>query len=225
MAQARRGALGVVAPPPGTVQIGPAALVNDVRATYRNLGWVSPPVDESLPAMQLGPGWGPMYNYAPTLHPNVPDQLRSVRKQNFTQAYLYNDPPDMPAGLALFRLQAIVRKTPAQYGTDGFALGHYAPFFAGVPVRSIAPFVESSGFQPISRGGHVLVSLTESNVEGGPAATARRFANTRLGLWFKSWVVGGANVRPYGSRQTPSPQLRGVLPNYGYLTLPRVIGS
>ena len=144
--------------------------------------------------------------------------------------FSYSDPSEV-LGVALFRRQAIVGKIPAQFGTDSFSLGHYAPFRNPRPVGTapgtppLLAEMQNSAFQPISRGGHMLVSITEMNYEGGPAATNRRFANTRFGLWFKTWVVGGANIRPLGSVQTPSPQFRGVFPNYGYMTLPQVIGS
>lgn len=217
----------------------PPPEVVETRATsFRDIGWLLGGPDETPVATMLGPGWGPIYASSPQLQsapydPAVQNPKRgtSAFRVASQQITLYSDPPELPAGTGLFKLQAIVRKAPQQYGTDEFALGHYAPFRlprATGPAPGSPPLLAemmNSAFQPISRGGHLLVSITESNVEGGPGAAARRFANTRMGLWFKSWVIGGANVRPFGTQQTPSPQFRGVLPSYGYITLPQVIGQ
>jgi hypothetical protein len=199
-----------------------AVLPTAGATSYRNVGWLVGSPDETAVPSQVGPGW--IYNATPQLTPQVgADQLRPYKVAP-RDIYQYSDPPEV-LGVSLWRRQAVVRKSPTQYGTDAFALGHYAPFKTGIPIRSTSPFVESSGFQPISRGGHVLVSITESNRIGGPAAAVRMFANSLMGLWFKAWVVGGANIRPLGSVQTPSPQFRGVLPTYGYVTLPQIIGQ
>jgi hypothetical protein len=208
---------GMLTPPPAAVAALPSA-----RATsFRNVGWLAGGPDESAVPSVTGPGW--IYNATPAVTPQVPGPLRPYKVAP-RDIYHYSDPPEV-LGVALWRRQAVASLAPTQYGSDSFALGHYSPFRTGIPIRSTSPFVESSGFQPISRGGHVLVSLTEVQQEGGPAATARRFANTRFGLWFKAWVIGGANVRPFGSVQTPSPQFRGVLPSYGYTTIPQIIGQ
>jgi hypothetical protein len=206
-------------PPPPAV----AALPQAGATSFRNVGWLVGNPDDSAASYRLGPGW--VYNATPQLTPQDPTSQLRAYKVPYRNTFVYSDPPDVPIGLTLWRRQAIVLKTPTQYGSDAFALGHYAPFHAGVPIRSVAPFVESSGFQPLSRGGKLLVSITESNREGGPGAAGRRFANTRFGLWFKAWVIGGSTIRPLGSVQTPSPQFRGVLPNYGYMTLPQIIGQ
>lgn len=201
--------------------------------------WLGKP-DETPYMAMTGPGWGPVYATSPALRatPQASDPASQNPKSGTSswrvasqQTWSYSDPPELPAGTSIFRRQAIVGKVPQQWGTDGFALGHYAPFRMPRPVGTapgsppLLAEMQNSAFQPISRGGHVLVSITESNYEGGPGAAARRFANTRFGLWFKAWVIGGSNIRPLGAVQTPSLQLRGVLPNYGYLTLPQVIGG
>src|SRR5215472_2161179 len=221
---------GMLTPPPPAVA--------EVKApSFRELGWLQYRDDNGIASM-LGPGWGPVYASNPQLQeapfdPAVQNPKRgtSAFRVASRQLYLYSDPPELPAGTTLWRLQPIVRKTPQQYGTDEFALGHYAPFRLPRPTGTapgsppLLAEMQNSIFQGISRGGHVLVSMTESSYEGGPGAAARRFANTRFGLWFKAWVIGGANVRPLGTQQTPSPQFRGVLPTYGYTTLPQVIGG
>ncbi len=222
---------GMLTPPP-------AAVAATNALSFRDIGWLLQKPDETPSATMLGPGWGPVYATSPALS-YTPQSSASQNPKAGTaswrvasqQTWSYSDPPELPAGTTIFRRQAIVGKVPQQYGTDGFSLGHYAPFRNPRPVGTapgtppLLAEMQNSAFQPISRGGHVLISITESNYEGGPGAAARRFANTRFGLWFKAWVIGGANVRPLGSVQTPSPQFRGVLPNYGYLTLPQVIGS
>lgn len=222
----------------GMLQPPPPAVAETRATSFRDIGWLLAAPDETPYATMLGPGWGPIYASSPQLQeapydPAVQNPKRgtSAFRVASQQITLYSDPPELPAGTTLFRMQAIVRKAPQQYGTDEFALGHYAPFRLPRPVgggdgdRPVLAEMHNSAFQPISRGGHLLISMTESNAEGGPAAAARRFANTRFGLWFKAWVIGGANIRPLGTQQTPSPQFRGVLPTYGYITLPQVIGG
>lgn len=196
--------------------------------------WLAAPDETQQPSL-TGPGWGPIYASSPQLQAAPYDPALQNPKRGTAafrvasrQVWSYSDPMEV-LGVALFRRQAIVTKAPQQYGTDEFALGHYQPFRMPRPVgggdgdRPVLAEMHNSAFQPISRGGHVLISLTESNTPLG--AAGRTFANTRFGLWFKAWVVGGANIRPLGTMQTPSPQFRGVLPNYGYMTLPRVIGQ
>jgi hypothetical protein len=217
----------------------PAAVAVTNAPSFRDVGWLLGRPDEAPVQTMLGPGWGPVYATSPAMAATPLDGGASQNPKRGTaawrvaarQVWSYSDPPELPMGTSIFRRQAIVTKAPQQYGTDEFALGHYAPFKMPRPVGTapgtppLLAEMQNSAFQPISRGGHVLVSITESNAEGGPGAAGRRFANTRFGLWFKAWVIGGANVRPLGSVQTPSPQFRGVLPNYGYLTLPQVIGQ
>lgn len=202
-------------PPPPQV-----ALLPQARATsFRNVGWLVGSPDEQAVPSDTGPGW--IYNATPTVTPSTSQRAYKVAPRDI---YHYSDPPEV-LGVALWRRQPIARLQPTQYGTDQYVRGFYAPFKTGIPIRSTSPFVESSGFQPISRGGQITVSLTEVQREGGPAAAARRFANTRFGLWFKAWVIGGVNIRPLGSIQTGRPAFRGVLPNYGYNTIPQIIGQ
>lgn len=220
----------------GMLRPPPAAVAETFAPSFRDLGWLVGRPDETPVPTTTGPGWGPIYGTTPQLQEAPYDPALQNPKRGTAafrpanqQIYLYSDPPELPAGTTLFRRQAIVRKAPQQYGSDEFALGHYAPFRlprATGPAPGGPPLLAemmNSAFQPISRGGHVLVSLTESNREGGPGGAARRYANTRFGLWFKAWVTQG--VRPLGTQQTPSPQFRGVLPSYGYMTLPQIIGG
>jgi hypothetical protein len=220
----RPARFGMLMPPP--------AAVAETRATsYRDVGWLVGGPMETLSPQQVGPGW--VFDSTPQFTPQVPGPPNNPKAFRVAQQMigLYSDPPEMPIGLSLFRLQAIVRKAPQQYGTDAFALGHYSPFRMPRPTGTapgsppLLSEMQNSAFQPISRGGKVLVSITESNAEGGPGAAGRRFANTRFGLWFKAWVVSVGGNLPLGSRQTPSPQFRGVMPNYGYTTLPQIIGQ
>lgn len=211
----------------GMLQPPPAAVAVTNAPSFKNVGWLLGGPSETARPSNIGPGW--IYNGTPNLTPQVPDQLRSYKVAP-RQTWSYSDPPEL-LGVALWRRQAIVTKAPQQYGTDAYSLGHYQPFRLPRPTGPapgsppLLSEAQNSSFQPISRGGHVTVSITESNYEGGPGAAARRFANTRFGLWFKAWVVGGANIRPLGSVQTPSPQFRGVLPGLGYNTIPRIIGQ
>ena len=215
---------GMITPPP--------AAVAETRApSFRDVGWLVGGPDETPRPALTGPGW--IYNGTPTITPRVAgvDPSRKAFRPASRQITLYSDPPELPLGFSLWRLQAIVRKAATQYGSDEYALGHYQPFRNPRPAgggngdQPVLAEMHNSAFQPISRGGHVLVSITESNRVGGPAATARQFANTLFGLWQKAWVIGGANIRPLNSVQTPSPQFRGVLPTYGYMTIPPIIGG
>lgn len=216
---------GMLTPPPPAVAVSKAP-------SFRDVGWLLGGPNETPSPANVGPGW--IYDATPTITPQVPGVPSNPAAYRVAsrQITLYSDPQSLPLGSdPLFRLQPIVRKAATQYGTDAYAHGHYAPFRNPRPVgggngdQPVLAEMHNSAYQPVSRGGHVLVSITESNVEGGPGAAAQRFGNTRFGLWFKAWVIGGANVRPLGSVQTPSPQFRGVLPNYSYMTLPPVIGQ
>jgi hypothetical protein len=167
--------------------------------------------------------WGPEVHGQPAqLVPSQP-QFLSTTKVPTRDMYLV-DIEQEPSGIPLWRRQPWVVKAPQRYGTEGYSLGHYQPFYMPIPITSNAPFVESSAFMPISRGGKIRVSLTEMDGMLPQAPTWRAFANTRLGLWFKSWYLPLVRL-PLGSRQVPQPAFRGVFPQYGYQTLPQIIGS
>lgn len=123
---------------------------------------------------------------------------------------------------SFFRFTSVVNRVPAQYGERNTTQGWYAASENPDILNSAAPFVNSSQFQPISRSAEIRLDMTEMARIGGPAAAARQYGNTALGMSFLAFKVGQVLAQ---YMQSPRPAFKSVLPSMQGSRLPSVIGN
>lgn len=184
----------------GMIQPPPPEIAANTSPSFKQLGWlVTKPREQKTPTA-------------------TPGQKSDARP------YAFSEHADEQ--WQFHRIQPVALKVPRRpFWHFAITGGQYMVSMLPMPLRSLSPFVESSGFQPFSRSMRITVDTTEMERVPGPAATARQFANTDLGLWFKSWVVGPGRIQPFNAQQTPRPAFKGVLPNPTWYTMPQIIGS